>query len=136
MIRRDFIQAEIQKLAQVLARIIGLKRDGRPDQAYELLKHSLSEHFDFNMDDLRELSTPDFLEELRKKNFPAEKADLLAQYLLEAVQPLQSQDPNARKILEKVLALFDFLEQEHHRQTLENLQRRSAIDKFLKESNE
>lgn len=136
MIRRDFIQAEIQKLAQVLARIIGLKRDGRPDQADDLLKQSLSEHFDFNMVDLQELSIRDFLEALRKKNFPAEKADLLAQYLLEAVQPLQSQDLFTRNILQKVLALFDFLEQEHHRQTLENLQRRSAINKFLEKNDE
>jgi len=133
MIRRDFIQAEMQKLAQVLARIMGLKRDGLVLQARDQMEHSLSEYFAYTQGDLQKLSIPDFLEALRKKNFPPEKTDLLAQYLYESVQPLQVQDPITRDILLKVLAIFDFLEQEHHRQTLENLQRRSAINKFLVE---
>ena len=55
MIRKDFIEAEIQKLAQVLAKILGLKNDGNVDEGIETAFEALAESFGLSREDLKEL---------------------------------------------------------------------------------
>lgn len=136
MLRRDYIQAEMQKLAQVLARIMGLKRDGLDEEATTLLEHTLKESFGLDSSEITDKSADAFIESVRNKTFPAEKADLLAKFLFESVQPLRAEDRLTVPTLLKVLALFDLLEKDYHQQSLENLQRRSTIVKYLKENHE
>lgn len=122
--------AEIQKLAQVLARILGLKNENKYDEAEDLIKKTLLEDFEFDFDDLNATSTTDFETQLKNKNFPSEKLDQLAQFLFESVHPFED-TPETDVMLHKVLVIFRLLEEEFHTQSLDNFSKREMIDKFL-----
>lgn len=131
MLRRDFLQAQMQKLAQVLARIIGLKKDGLPDEAQALLHHILNDEFGIKPADLQTLDPDQFLARIRAQAYGAEKADLLSQFLYQAATPFRADAPECTAILRKVLALYDLLETDFRWQSLENLNRRAHIREFL-----
>lgn len=130
MIRKDFIEAEIQKLAQVIAKIIGLKNEGNLDDAIELSQQALLESFGFDIKFLEGASVEDFSAELKSRNFSPEKLNALVQVLFESSYPFQETEA-CRAIMHKVSAVLNFLETEHRQQSLENLSRREMIDKFL-----
>jgi len=130
MIRKDFIEAEIQKLTQIIAKIIGLKNEGNLDGAIELSQQTLFESFGFDRKFLEEASVEDFEAQLKSKNFSAEKLNTLVQILFESSYPFQETE-ECIAIMHKVAAVLNFLETEHHQQSLENLSRREMIDKFL-----
>ncbi|HCN82928.1 MAG TPA: hypothetical protein DIT07_04810 [Sphingobacteriaceae bacterium] len=122
--------AEIQKLAQVLARIMDFKNENKYDKAEDLIKKTLTEDFEFGFDDLSVASVTDFEALLKNKNFPSEKLDLLGQFLFESVYPFED-TPETDIMLHKVLLIFRLLEEEHHIQSFDNLSKREMIDKFL-----
>lgn len=130
MIRKDFIEAEIQKLSQVLARILGLKNDGNVDDATALAYQTLSDSFNLNAENLYIQSADTFKEELKAKNYSAEKLNLLVQFLFESVYPFQETEETFA-VLNKTLVVLNLLEMEYHQQSLENISRREQIDKFL-----
>lgn len=130
MIRRDFLQAEINKLAQVLAKIIDLKTDGNQAEAENLLHKHLQQDFDLDISDLINISSADFEKQLSDQNYPQQKLDLLSQFLFESVSPLQK-NPETAVILNQVLTIYSFLEQKHHTQSFENLNRKQIIIQFL-----
>jgi hypothetical protein len=134
MIRRDFLQAEIAKLAQALAKILGLKNVGKVQEADDLITKSLLQDFDLSINELLLLDTNQLKLLLSTKNFPTEKLDLLSQFLLESVSPFQS-NPETIAVLNHVLTIYEILEQEHHTQSFENLNRKQSITKFLDSNN-
>lgn len=130
MLRRDFLQAEIQKLAEVLARIMGLKKDGKYLEAEKLTKETIGEAFGFDFQHLPDLPEPEFEKQILAQDLPAEKLDQLARFMFEAVHPFEDNE-QTKSILRKVLVIFSILEREFHRQSLENLNRQVRIKKFL-----
>ena len=131
MLRKDFFQAEIDRLAQVLARIIGLNRQGSLEESTKLLEDTLSKDFELELRSLSILSLEDFKTLLENKSYAAQKLDLLAQLLLEETQVVEQ--PEQKTLLfNKVLVIFDLLEKEHHTQSLDNISKRIEIEKFLK----
>ncbi len=135
MLRRDFLQAQMQKLAQVLARIIGLKRDGLTVEAEAILKQALEDEFGLATGGFQHISAEEFITNIRAQGYNAEKADLLSQFLFEWASPFRRDDPANENLLGKVLALYDFLETDFHQQSLENLKRRTIIRNFLSKRN-
>ncbi len=134
MIRRDFLQAEIAKLAQALAKILGLKNAGKVQEADNLISKSLLQDFDLNADELLLLDADQLKLLLSTKNFPAQKLDLLSQFLWESVSPFQYK-PETVAVLNHVLTIYQLLEQEHHTQSFENLSRKRSIIQFLEQHN-
>ncbi len=134
MIRRDFLQAEINKLAQALAKILGLKEAGKTQEADNLLSKSLLHDFDFNLTETKDLIPGDFKKLLLAKSYPAEKLDLLGRFLLESVSPFQK-NPETILVLNHVLTIYQLLEQVYHTQSLENLNRQQSIIQFLEQDN-
>jgi hypothetical protein len=130
MIRKDFIEAEIQKLAQVLAKILGLKNDGNLDEALKLSEQTLLENFGFERQFLEEASVEEFEQELKSKNYSSEKLNALAQILFESAYPFQDTD-ECRAVVHKAALILNLLETVHHQQSFENLSRREMIDNFL-----
>lgn len=130
MIRKDFIEAELQKLAQIIAKIIGLKNEGKLDEALELSQHSLAENFGFDKKLLEQGSVEEFETELKNRNYTAEKLHLLAQILFESSYPFQDTE-ECVAIMHKVALVLNLLETEHHQQSFDNLSRREMIDNFL-----
>ena len=130
MIRRDFLQAEIEKLAQAIAKILGLKEAGKTQEAGDLTNKFLLHDFDLKFEEILLLSHDQFKLLLLTKKYPAQKLDLLSRFLWESVSPFQ-QNPETIIVLNHVLTIYQLLEQEHHTQSLENLNRQRSISKFL-----
>ena len=128
MLNRDYIKAEIEKLAQVLAKLIGLKDQEKRHEYENLFQQTLEKSFGIN--DFRNLSVADFELLLRSKNFLPEQLDLLSQFLFLEAHPIDSQSPI--DLLNKILVILDLLEKEHHIQTLDNIDRRRLIEKYIK----
>ena len=130
MYRKDFIDSEIQKLAQVLAKIIGLKNEGNVDDASILATHSLNEDFGIDREILEKQSVEEFKDLLKVKNYPADKLNLLGALMFESVHPFLETE-ETMQVLHKTALVLNTLETEYHQQSFENLHRREMIDKFL-----
>ena len=130
MYRRDLIVAEIQKLAQVLAKIIDLKLEGKVEEAQTLTEKILSEELILGSEPLNTILPRDFESLLLDKQYSAEKLDLLSKLIFESATPFK-QRPEHRNRLRLILIIYDVLEKIHHTQSFGNLAARSAIEKFL-----
>ncbi len=130
MIRKDFIEAEIQKLAEVLAKILGLKNDGNQDVALELAEKTLVENYGFEKHFLETGSVEAFETELKNRNYSAEKLDMLAQVLFESAYPFQDTE-ECVAVIHKTALILNLLETVHHQQSFQNLSKRDMIDHFL-----
>lgn len=130
MIRKDFIEAEIQKLAQILAKVLRFKNDGNVDDAVDLAYATLSDSFDLSPELLHNTSVEEFQLVLKSRGYSAEKLTMLSQFLFESVYPFQETDETFA-ILHKTAAVINLLESEYHQQSFENISRRELIDKFL-----
>jgi hypothetical protein len=130
MIRKDFIDTEIQKLAQVLAKILRFKNDGNLDEALEVSEQSLKEDFGFDKQILEQGTVEEFESLLRSKNYSADKFNMLAQILFESAHPFQDTE-ECKALAHKTALVLNLLETEHHQQSFENLGRREMLDNFL-----
>jgi len=130
MLRKDFILAEAQRLALILARLVGLKEDGKQAEFAQLAEDTALKEYNIAWDQLLDMPVDDFEEWLSQNSMSADKLDSLAQLLF-----LQSEPFNATQAcivnLRKVLLIYDVLEQKHHRQSLDNINRSKQIEDFL-----
>ncbi|WP_207424685.1 hypothetical protein [Desertivirga brevis] len=130
MYKKDFIESELQKLSQVLARIIGLKNDGDVDQAMDLANETLLQEFGLKREELEQDDLENFKEWLKQQNYSAEKLNLLGSILFESIYPF-TETPEILNVTHKVALVLNTLEIEYHQQSFENLHRREQLDKFL-----
>lgn len=130
MLRRDLITAEIQKLAQVLARIMGLKLEGKLEESEALFKESLLKEFEITEEDLLTISNHQFNTLLLNRDFPSEKLDMLSQFLYSDITADLNSDRNAL-IAGKLLLIYQMLEQQHHIISMINLDRQKKIQQYL-----
>lgn len=122
--------AEIQKLAQVLARIMGLKLEGKLEESEALFKESLLKEFEISEENLFNASCEEFNTLLLKKEFPAEKLDMLSQFLYAELAPSAESERN-RLIAEKLLIIYQSLEEQHHIISMTNMDRQKKIQQYL-----
>ena len=130
MYKKDFIETEIQKLAQILARIIGLKNDGNVDEAINVANETLSQDFGLKREELERIDLESFKQWLKSQNLSAEKLNLLGSLLFESIYPF-NETPEILEIAHKTALVLNTLEIEYHQQSFENLHRREQLDKFL-----
>ncbi len=120
----------MQKLAQVLARIMGLKLEGKLEEADDLFKESLLKEFEITEEDLLSDSNTKFNTLLQQKEYPAEKLDTLSQFLYADLSP--SHEPERNKLIaEKLLLIYKMLEEQHHIISMVNLDRQKKIQRYL-----
>lgn len=131
MYKRDLITAEIQKLAQALARLMGLKQEGKLEEADQGLEDILEKDFGILLNDLLECSEDDLMIFLVEKNFPAEKLDMFSQFLylkfnanLEEIQRLS--------LAQKLRMIYELLEVKHHVVNMINLDRQKTVQQYIK----
>ena len=130
MQRRDLILDEIQKLAKILARIMGLKAENKTEELSFLAENTLKEELDLQDDAYLADFPKDYESQLIRKNYSADKLDLLAKILLESAD--SSEDSLNRKYkYRQILVIYDVLEKVYHIQSLQNLTTRSEIEKLL-----
>jgi hypothetical protein len=130
MYRKDLITAEIEKLAQVLARIMGLKVELKLDEAQKLFEETLLNHFGLDVNLLVEPNTIAFIEWLKISNHNAEKLNSLGDFLFGELdfekQPLLSQ-----LYAQKLNLVYQYLADELHTVHLINLGRQKYIQQYI-----
>lgn len=130
MFKRDIILAEAQKLARILARLVGLKQEGKQAEFMQLAEDTALKEYDIAWEQLLDMRPVDFEMWLQQQSVSADKLDALAQLLYLQNKPFDAS--NTCKInLQKVLLIYDLLEQKHHRQSLDNINRRKQIEEFI-----
>lgn len=130
MYRRDLLTAEIQRLAEALARILGLKKDGKTEEAENRLNEIFENEFGILYSDLLNCELNDFETFLQEKNFPSEKLDLFSQFLYLKFNP-QDKTKESRSLAEKIKLTYTTLEVKHHVINMINLDRQKTIQQYI-----
>ena len=132
---RDILVDGIEKLALVLAKLMGFKKAGKANEFTQLAENTMLKEYDISVSELLGITLNEFEAWLSKENHNADKLDVLAQLLYLNSEPF-TVSIETRLALQKTLFIFDLLEQKHHRQSFENINKRNRIYQFLKNNHE
>jgi hypothetical protein len=130
MYRRDLLTAEIQRLTQALARIIGLKQQGKTEDVENALHEVFEKEFGIEFKDLLSSDLTTFEAVMNQKQFPSEKLDLFSQFLYLTFNTGKSQVED-KAIALKLQWLYQTLEQKHHMINMINLDRQKTIQQYI-----
>lgn len=130
MYRKDLITAEIQKLAQVLARIMGLKLEGKQEEAEELFLESLLKDFGITEEQLFSKQNNEFETLITDSAIPAEKLEMLSQFLYAEFNPSLPSERN-EALAEKLIFIYQTLEVKHRIVSMINLDRQKKVQQHL-----
>jgi len=130
MYRRDLLTAEIQKLAQALARIMGLKQLGKLEEAELGIDDMLENDFGILFSDLLDSTPDDFSLFLSDKDFPSEKLDMFSQVLYLKFDPTIT-DTQHTAVAQKLQLIYRLLETKHHVVNMINIGRQKSIEQYL-----
>lgn len=133
MYRRDYFLNETQRLAQLIAKLLGLKNKAdSQEEARQVYTHALTDEFNITDEELQQLSLGEFKQWLTDQDFSAVKLDTLAQLLQYRAEPFKP-DAGTVQLLQKVIIIFDMLEQEHYQQSFENIGKRAVIQQYIQQ---
>lgn len=130
MYKRDLLAAEIQKLAEALARIMGLKKDGKAEEAENRLDDIFEHEYGILYSDLLNCGLSDFEIFLNEKNFTSEKLDLFSQFVYLKFNPKDT-TATAISLAEKIKLIYTTLEVKHHIINMINLDRQKTIQQYI-----
>jgi len=128
MYRRDLITAEIQKLAQVLAKIMGLKLEGKLEDAEQLFKETIKGNFALPLEILEDENSLKFENWLNESDFPPEKLDSLSEFLY---YELGVSNERNKIIAPKLNLIYQTLANKHKIVHLVNMHRQNIIQQYL-----
>lgn len=132
---RDILLNEIEKFAILLAKLMGLKTAGKADEFTQLAEDTMLKEYNIPLPELMAFTLKEFEARLSTENYSADKLDALAQLLYLNSEPFTA-SAETMLSLQKTLFIFDLLEQRHHRQSFENINKRNHIYQFLKNNYE
>ncbi len=128
MYRKDLITAEIQKLAQILNRIMELKLEGKLAEANSLFNETMENAFTLPVNIIDEPKLALFEEWLNNQELPAEKLDSLSEFLYYELGI--SEDKN-KLIAPKLNLIYQLLSDKHKIVHLVNFHRQEIIQQYL-----
>jgi hypothetical protein len=130
MYQRDYLLAEVEKLALILAKLIGLKSTEESDKFATQLNDVLQDQYNIDLAKLTALDESEFIDHLNSADYSAEKLNALARMLDAFAEPYKGDDETTL-MLRKILIIFDFLEKHHRYLSIENIDKRNTICKYL-----
>lgn len=125
--------AEIKKLSEALARILGLKKDGETVEADRQLQEFLETEFGLTYKDLAQMDEPVFIGFLKQAQFSAEKLEVLSQLIYSLFNPNERDEENQVLAL-KLKLIYGILVTEHRIINMVNLDRENLVKKYLSTS--
>lgn len=128
MYKRDLITAEIERLAQVLARILGLKLDGKTDEALEIFNETMESSFSLSPAILADADISPFKAWMEKHDLPAAKLDSLSEFLF---YELGTSPQRNAAIAPKLNLIYQILAEKHKLVHLVNFHRQEIIQQYL-----
>lgn len=130
MYKRDLITAEIEKLAQVLARILGFKVELRLDEAKALFADTLANSFGLSIEVLYDPNLSTFKEWIDETNLPPEKLDMLSQFIFNEID-FHENNPDCKILAQKLELIYQVLANKYHTVHLINLDRQKIIQQYF-----
>lgn len=130
MYRKDLITSEIEKLAQVLARIIGLKTELKLKEAEDLLNETLQSSFGLDKSLLFDIDIQPFSDWLNSANLNAEKLNSLSDFLFSDLD-FEQNPINSQLLAQKLNLVYQFLSEKHQIVHLINLGRQKYIQQYI-----
>ena len=130
MYQNDFLLNEVRRFALLLARLMGIKAKGQFEEYKQQFNKDLQKEYNIELEQLLGLNEDEFKAYLESSNYSSEKLNALGAMLYMFAEPFEWDDETSL-ILRKVLIIFDILEQNHHLQTFENIEKRNAIYKHF-----
>lgn len=130
MYKRDLITVEIQKLAEVLAKILGLKIELLWDKAELLFKQTIENDFGLPLEVLYTDNLSTFEKWLAECGLPAEKLEMLSQFIFNEIDAEADQD-QTKSLAQKLDLIYQTLITKHHIVYMVNLDRQKLISQFL-----
>lgn len=112
MFKRDYVMRLIEEFARFLAMIVGLKLEGKLDEAMKTIEGVYGELLDLDPKGLKSMDQEELLKFLQgEKQFDYERLKMVAELLYqEGMIYAENGDPvTARNVLEKSKMLIDFL---------------------------
>jgi hypothetical protein len=128
MFKRDLITAEIEKLAQVLARIMGLKVALKLEDAEKLFDETMGNGFGLASEIVKNADLSLFENWLTESNLSAEKLDSLSEFLYYELGLSTSKN---QIIAPKLNMIYEQLANKHKIVHLVNLHRQQTIQQYL-----
>lgn len=125
MLKRDSLTAQMQQLSHTLAKVKRLIAENQEVEARSVLQEVLGDYFGTNITFLLETPANLFFQKFQARRFEPEELGLLADFLDELADI--SDDEGQRTIWEKVLLIYDVLEQEHKVVSFAHIARRNDI---------
>ncbi|MDT3404157.1 hypothetical protein [Mucilaginibacter terrae] len=133
MYRRDYFLNETQRLAQMIAKLLGLKNKAEGhEELQQVYNNAMIDEFNITDEELQKLNSDEFKQWLAAQDFSPVKLDSLAQLLHLRAEPFE-RNPQTLLLLQKVIVLYDKLELEHHQQSFENIGKRASIQQFIQQ---
>jgi hypothetical protein len=130
MFQQDYLLNEARKFAQLLAKLMGLKTEGNNEEYIQQFNSELKDEYNIELEKLLSLNDDEFIASLNSSAYSAEKLNALGQMLYVFAEPFEA-GMETDLILRKVLIIFDLLEQIHHYQSFENIDKRNIIYKYF-----
>ncbi|GGG75879.1 hypothetical protein GCM10007415_04400 [Parapedobacter pyrenivorans] len=130
MLKRDSLTAQMQQLSHTLAKVKRLIVEEQKGEALSVLKEVLGEYFGTTITDLLETPANLFRQHLDSVGFQPEELGLLADFL-DTLADLSELGPEKTGIWEKVLLIYDALEQTHKVVSFTHIARRGEILSML-----
>lgn len=127
MLKRDSLTAQMQQLSHTLAKVKRLIVEEQQLEALSSLEAVLREAFGTSITDLLETPANVFRGKLEKAGFAPEELSLLADFL-DTTAETREQPSDRDRIWEKVLLIYDTLEQEHKVVSFTHIARRASIN--------
>ncbi len=128
MYRKDLITAEIEKLAQVLARIMGLKLDSKLAEAAVLFNETMEKDFGLDSLLLSGANNELFKNWLNTSSLSPEKLDSLSEFLY---YELGTSEEKNKLIAPRLNLIYEQLSTKHKIVHLVNLHRQKTIQQYL-----
>jgi hypothetical protein len=134
MVRRDYIMRMVEEFGKYLAAIVGLKLDGKPEEALKKIDNVYEGMIDLDPKALKSLSIDELLGYLQiKKKFNNHYLKMIAELLYEeGLIYSEIGDPiSARNVLEKSKLLINYLIDEDSTFSIDWYEKLGIIDNTL-----
>ena len=130
MYTRDLIVDECQKVALLIAKLLGIKSAGTAEEFEQEFNNVLQSEYNIELEELLGLTEEEFISKINTAEYSSDKLNALSQMLYVFAEPFK-QDAETQLLLKKVLAIFDLLEQKYHTQSFDNLNKRNTIYRYF-----
>ncbi|MCY1521828.1 hypothetical protein D9M68_566600 [compost metagenome] len=128
MYKRDLMKAEIERLALVLAKIMGLKVEQKFEESQRLFDDTMKGSFDLPAEIVTGIAIEPFKEWLEESSLSAAKLDSLSEFLF---YELGTSPQRNAVIAPKLNLIYQVLAEKHKLVHLVNFHRQEIIQQYL-----